>query len=59
MMIPIQWFLNKRINLKLVASCALSLALIITPAALADYVAGGDQPSAPSGLRSGAAGPRK
>jgi hypothetical protein len=33
MMIPIQWFLNKRINIKLVTSCALSLALIVTPAA--------------------------
>jgi hypothetical protein len=56
MMIPIQWFLNKRINLKLVTSCALSLALIITPAALADYVPG-DQKPVPSDQRSDVAGP--
>ncbi len=37
---PIQWFLNKRINIKLVTSCALSLALIVTPAVLAAYVPG-------------------
>jgi hypothetical protein len=51
MMIPIQWFLNKRINIKLVTSYALSLALIVTPAALADYVPG-DQKPVPSDRRS-------
>ncbi|MEW6498593.1 MAG: DUF928 domain-containing protein [Cyanobacteriota bacterium] len=44
---PIQWFLNKRINVKLVTSCALSLALIVTPAALADYVPGDQKPVPP------------
>lgn len=43
-MIPIQWFLNKRINTKLVTSCALSLALIVTPAVLAAYVPGEQKP---------------
>jgi hypothetical protein len=51
MMIPIHWFLNKRINIKLVTSCALSLALIVTPVALADY-APGDQKPVPSDRRS-------
>ncbi|MBD0388771.1 MAG: DUF928 domain-containing protein [Nostoc sp. C3-bin3] len=51
MMIPILWFSNKRINIKLVTSFALSLALIITPAALADY-APGDQKPVPSDRRS-------
>ena len=55
MMIPIQWCLNKRINLKLVTSCALSLALILTPAALADYV-DGDQKPVPSDRRSDVGG---
>ena len=53
MMIPIQWFLNKRINIKLVSSCALSLALIITPAVLAAYVPR-DQRPAPKDRRSDA-----
>ena len=43
-MIPIQWFLNNRINIKLVTSCALSLALIVTPAVLAAYVPGKQKP---------------
>ncbi len=51
MMIPIRWFLNKRINVKLVTSCTLSLALIVTPAALASYTPG-DQNPVPSGHRS-------
>jgi hypothetical protein len=50
-MISIQGLLNKRINVKLVTSCALGLALIITPAALADY-APGDQKPVPSDRRS-------
>ena len=50
-MISIQRLLNKRINVKLVTSCALSLALIVTPAALADYV-DGDQNPVPSDRRS-------
>lgn len=47
MMIPIQWFLNKRIKIKLVTSCALSLALIVTPAALASYTPGDQKPVPP------------
>jgi hypothetical protein len=43
-MISIQGLLNKRINVKLVTSCALGLALIVTPAALADYVPGDQKP---------------
>lgn len=53
MMIPIQWFLNKRINIKLVTSCALSLALIVTPAVLAAYIPG-DQKPVPKDRRSDA-----
>jgi hypothetical protein len=52
MMIPIQWFLNKRINIKLVTSCALSLALVVTPAALASNYTPSDQKSAPPETRS-------
>lgn len=51
MMIPIQWFSNKRINIKLITSCFLSLALIVTPAALAAYTPGTQKP-APPGRRS-------
>jgi hypothetical protein len=51
MMIPIRWFLNKRINVKLVTSCTLSLALIVTPAALASYTPG-DQKPVPSDRKS-------
>ena len=47
MMIPIQWFLNKRINIKLATSCALNLALIVTPAVLAAYVPGDQKPVPP------------
>jgi len=43
----IQWFLNKRINIKLVTCCALSLALIVTPAALASYTPGDQKPVPP------------
>ena len=50
-MISIQRLLNKRINVKLVTSCALGLALIVTPAALADYVPG-DQKPVPSDRKS-------
>ena len=48
---PIQWFLNKRINIKLVTSCTLGLALFVTPAALASYTPG-DQKPVPPGRRS-------
>ena len=37
MMIQILWFLNKCIKAKLVTSCVLGLALVITPAVLAEY----------------------
>jgi len=43
-MIPIEWFLNKRIKIKRVTSCALSLVLIVTPAVLADYVPSDQNP---------------
>ncbi|HEY9600649.1 MAG TPA: DUF928 domain-containing protein [Allocoleopsis sp.] len=46
-MISIQGLLNKRINIKLVTSCALGLALIVTPAALADYAPGDQKPVPP------------
>jgi Domain of Unknown Function (DUF928) len=36
-MIPIPWFLNKRINIKVVISCTISLGLIVTSAAVASY----------------------
>ncbi len=49
----IQWFLNKRINIKLVTSCALSLAVVVASAALAAY-APGDQKPVPSDRRSDA-----
>ncbi len=44
--------LNKHINIKRLTSCALGLTLIITPAALAGYVPGGDQKPVPSDRRS-------
>ncbi len=44
---PIQWFLNKRINIKLVTSCVLSLVVIVTPAALANYTPGDQKPVPP------------
>ena len=45
MMVPLQWFVNKRINITLVTSCVLSVALVATPVALADYVPrGGNLP---------------
>lgn len=47
MMTPIQWFSNKRITIKLVTSCTLSLAMIITPAALAAYTPGTQKPVPP------------
>lgn len=43
-MIPIQWFLNKRINIKLVISCTLSLGLIVTSAAVGSYAPGNQKP---------------
>ncbi|MFB2895403.1 DUF928 domain-containing protein [Aerosakkonemataceae cyanobacterium BLCC-F50] len=46
-MIPIQWFLNKRINIKRVISCTLSLVLIATPAVLASYTPGDQKPAPP------------
>ena len=51
MIIPIKWCLNKRINIKLVASCVLSLTLIVTPAVLAVYEPG-DQKPVPKDRRS-------
>lgn len=42
-MASIQWLINKRINIPLVASYVLSLALVVTPAALASYVPPSDQ----------------
>lgn len=50
MMISIQWFPNKRI-IKLVTSCTLSLAMFVTPAALAAYTPGTQKPI-PPGRRS-------
>jgi hypothetical protein len=47
MMVLIQWFLNKRINIILVASCALNLALLVAPTALAGYVPGDQKPVPP------------
>ena len=38
MMVPLQWFVNKRINFTLVTSCVLSVTLVTSPVALADYV---------------------
>ncbi len=49
---PIQWFLNKRIKIKLVTSCALSLPLVVTPAALASRYEPGDQKPVPRSIRS-------
>lgn len=46
-MISIQGLLNKRIKVKLVTSCALGLALIVTPAALAGYAPGDQKPVPP------------
>jgi len=46
-MISIQGLLNKRINVKLVTSCALSLTLIVTPSVLADYAPGDQKPVPP------------
>ena len=51
MMMSIQWFPNKFINIKRVTSCALSLTLIVTPAVLAAY-SPGDQNPVPPGRRS-------
>ena len=50
-MISIQWFFNKRINIKILTSCALSLTLVVTPAVLAGYTPG-DQKPPPSERRS-------
>jgi hypothetical protein len=44
---PIQWSLNKRINIKLATICVLSLLLIVTPAVLAGYVPGDRKPVPP------------
>lgn len=51
MMIPIQLFL-KGINIKLVASCALSLTLFMPPAVLAVYQPTGDRKPVPKDRRS-------
>lgn len=44
MMISIEWFTKKSINIKLLASCTLSLALIANPAVLAVYQPGTQKP---------------
>ncbi len=44
MMILIQWFTNKSINIKLAASCILSMALIASSAVLAAYEPGTQKP---------------
>ncbi len=44
MMISIEWFTNKSLNLKLAASCVLSLALIASPEVLAAYEPGTQKP---------------
>jgi len=54
-MASIQWLINKPINIPIVASYLLSLALVVTPAALASYVPPSDQKPVPSGTRTGAA----
>ena len=46
-MISILWFLNKRINVKLVIFYALTLVLIVAPIALANYVPGDQKPVPP------------
>ncbi|MEH1834385.1 MAG: DUF928 domain-containing protein [Nostoc sp.] len=46
-MIPVRWFLNKRINIKLFISFTLSLVLIITSAAVASYTPGDQKPVPP------------
>ena len=46
-MMSIQWFFNKRINIKILTSCALSLTLIVTPAVLAGYAPGDQKPIPP------------
>jgi hypothetical protein len=53
MMIPFQWFFNKRLNIKQVMSCTLSLALIVTPAAFADYTPGDQKPVDPDSQSDG------
>lgn len=59
MIIPIKWFPNKRLNIKVVTSCILSLALVATPAALAipNYNGSGNDPSS-GRSRTGQGGPR-
>jgi len=51
-MASIQGLINKRINIPLLASYVVSLALVVTPAALANYVPPPDQKPAPSGEQS-------
>jgi len=46
-MMSIQWFFNKRINIKRLTSCALSLTLIVAPAVLAGYAPGEQKPPPP------------
>lgn len=46
-MMSIQWFLNKRINIKILTSSALILTLILTPAVLASYAPGDQKPVPP------------
>ncbi len=53
-MASIQWLINKRINILRVASYVLSLALVVTPAALAGYVPPSDQKPVPPERRSDA-----
>ena len=53
MMILIQWFLNKRLNIKLVTICTLSLALIVAPV-VASYIPPKTQKPVPPQRRSDA-----
>jgi hypothetical protein len=53
-MASIQWLINKRISILRVASYVLSLALVVTPAALAGYVPPSDQKPVPPERRSDA-----
>ena len=53
-MASIQWLINKSINVPLVASYVLSLALVVTPTALASYVPPSDQKPVPPERKSDA-----
>lgn len=57
-MASVQWLINKRLNIPVLASYILSLALVVTPAALADYVPPSDQTGPRSGTTSTQGGSR-